>query len=73
MKNILKTLNAKTVGAIATVSAAAVAVPARADFISEVKTAVETGFSNSTTVATAIVIGFAGIFAIKLVLRLIGK
>lgn len=69
----IKKINAKTTGAIAAVSAAAIALPARADFVADVKNAVEGGFTNATTVATAIVIGFAGIFAIRLVLRLIGR
>lgn len=40
-------------------------------WLGEVKSAVQSGFNNAQTIAVAIVIGFAAIYAVKLAMRLI--
>ena len=68
--SIIKSAKAKTLATVAGLSAMVISVPARADWMSDVTSGINTAFSNAQSIAGVVVVGFAAIFGIKLVKRL---
>ena len=64
--SIIKSAKAKTLATVAGLSAMVISVPARADWVADVKAGIDTAFANAQTIAGVVVIGFAVIFGIKL-------
>jgi|GEM_PF-3794497 hypothetical protein len=64
--SIVKSVKAKTFAGVMAVSAMVLSVPARADWVADVKSGLDTAFANTQSIAAAVVVGFAVIFGIKL-------
>ena len=64
--SIVKSVKAKTFAGVMAVSAMVLSVPARADWVTDVKSGLDTAFANTQSIAAAVVVGFAVIFGIKL-------
>lgn len=64
--SIIKSVKAKTFAGVMAVSAMTLSVPARADWVADVKAGLDTAFANTQSIAAAVVVGFAVIFGIKL-------
>lgn len=68
--SIIKSAKAKTLATVAGLSAMVISVPARADWMADATSGINTAFSNAQSIAGVVVVGFAAIFGIKLVKRL---